>query len=360
MTEKKLRQKISPLQASVNVGEILLLRKAPFRGEKISCYAVPAPFRWTLVTAELWRLMTTCYLCLVHRPDVAVSMTLIFHGLHTYAARTLFGVPLIHHIMGKQDLQNQAPRRRLLQAFMWWFARRADVLVVRGEATRRLFVEKGGKSEDRVLVQHNVFDMSRYAGCGEPVKLYDLVYVGYLESYKRVDLLLDVAARVADGHPGLRLALAGEGGLRRRLERRVEELELVDNVAFLGWCDERRLLKVLRASRVFVMTSLGEGLSQAMIEAMACGLPVVIFDDADVREVVRPGENGILVPPEDVDAFSAAVEKLLADGEHYRQIAEGACGIHRELGLMATVEAQEKVWESAISRAMDREPSPPL
>jgi glycosyltransferase involved in cell wall biosynthesis len=351
-TEKKLRQKIAPIQASPAVEEILLVRKSPFTGEKIRCYAVPRPLRLCPVTAEAWRLLVTLGLCLVRRPDAAIAMTLIAHGLHTYAAH-LAGVPLIHHIMGKQDFQLHAPRRDRLRRIMWWFALRADVLVVRGEPTRRLIVEKGGKRPDRVFVQHNVFDLARYTPDPSVEKEHDLVYVGYLAPYKRVDLLIEVLGILEGRGRAVRLAVAGEGRLRRALAARCEALGVGDRVRWLGTLGEEDLIALLRASRVFAMTSLGEGLPQAMIEAMACGLPCVLFDDADMREIIRPGENGVLVPPGDTAAFADEIERLLSDDAYCRRIAAGALRIHEEYGSVFTVEAQEGVWSAAMRAARE-------
>lgn len=356
MTEKKLRQKLRPLQSSQVIKEILLVRKHKYTGDKIICYSVPKLLQFSFVTVESWRLLVTLYLCIFRRPHVAICMTLILHGMHTYACKFFFRVPLIHHVMGKQDLQLHDPRRIRLQKIMWWFSLKADVLVVRGEPTRRLFIEKGGKLPNRVFVQYNVFDISKYVPAESVVKCYDLVYVGYLLPYKNVNLLIDILAELKKRRGKVRLALIGEGKLKRTLQRQCRKRDITDSVDFLGACDEERLVNILRSSKVFVMTSLGEGLPQAMIEAMACGLPCVMFDDADMREIIRPEENGVLVQAGDIDKFVNKVNQLLDDDGYYRHIALGALSIHEEFGPLFTVEAQERVWTNALQAALaDRE-----
>ena len=352
MTEKKLRQKISPIQALPGVGEILLVRREPFEGAKISCFSPPRFLRGCVLTGELWRLLTVLWLGLTRRPDVAVGMTLIGHCVYVYLLRLLFGVPAVFHIMGKQDLQQHRANRPRLQRLLWRFSLEADVLVTRGERSRQLFIRDGRMSEDRVFVQRNVFDFKGYErGKGDISS--DLVYVGYLSAYKSVDLLLDVVARLNDVDRNVRLCLVGDGPLRQKLATRAGELGLVDCVEFAGHLEESDLVKKLQTSRIFVMTSLGEGLPQAMIEAMACGLPCVLFDDSDVREIVRPGENGILVPPGDVEAFAGAVRELLVDEEYYGRIADRAEKIKEELGPLFSLETQTKVWGSVLARTME-------
>ncbi|MFC1705701.1 glycosyltransferase family 4 protein [Planctomycetota bacterium] len=353
MTDKKLRQKLQPIVASPVVEEILLVRRRPYAGEKIRCYAVPRVLRRSLLMAECWRLLATLYLCVLRRPDVAVCMTLLLHGLHTYAAHVLFDVPLVHHLMGKVDLQLHRPRPPWLRRLMWWFSLRADVLVVRGGPTRQRFIGSGRVPPERVFVQHNVFDMTAYTPDAAVPKRYDVAYVGYLAAYKRVDLLIEVVAKLRSRRDTVNLAIAGEGDQRRYMERLAAELKVRDCITFLGTCDEDRLIQVLRSSRVFAMTSLGEGLPQAMIEAMACGLPCVLFDDADMREIVRPGDNGILVPPGDIETFADQVDRLLSDREHYQRIAASAARIHEEYGRLFAVEAQAEIWTAAIRAARE-------
>jgi len=162
MSDKKLQQKIAPIQALSVVKEVFLVRKVPFEGDKIRCFTVPRLFRSFKPLLELWRFFAVVYICLRYHPDVGVGMTLIGHCFHIHAAKKLFGVPSVFHIMGKQDLQLHNPRRKRLQRFMWRFACKADVLVLRGHNTKKSFIEKGGFPAERIFVQQNVFDMKRY------------------------------------------------------------------------------------------------------------------------------------------------------------------------------------------------------
>ena len=353
MTEKKLRQKISPIQALSAVGEIVLVRREPFEGAKIACFSVPRLFRRCVLTVELWRLLTVLWLGLTRRPDVAVGMTLIGHCVHVYLLRLLFRVPAVFHIMGKQDLQLHDPARVRRQRLRWWLACKADVIVTRGRKTREMFVRDGGIPGDRVFVQRNVFDFGPYVPDASVGKSYDVVYVGYLDPYKSVDRLLDAVAAVtrAVGRP-VGLALAGDGTERTALEQRARDLGIASAVHFLGTLDEPALIATLQRSRVFAMTSLGEGLPQAMIEAMACGLPCVLFDDADVGDMIRDGDNGVLVPPGDLDRFTGEIVRLLEDPEHHARIASGAVRVREECAEEFSLNAQAEVWKRVLDASL--------
>jgi glycosyltransferase involved in cell wall biosynthesis len=96
------------------------------------------------------------------------------------------------------------------------------------------------------------------------------------------------------------------------------------------------------------MTSQGEGLPMAMIEAMSCGLPVVVFDHADISDVVRHGENGMLVRPGDLYGFSEAVKRLLQDRGFHKELSQGALQIRAEYKDRFSVEGIRRVWEGVL------------
>ncbi|MDX2225462.1 MAG: glycosyltransferase family 4 protein, partial [Rhodospirillaceae bacterium] len=82
---------------------------------------------------------------------------------------------------------------------------------------------------------------------------------------------------------------------------------------FLGWCRKEELPAIYRAADVFVLPSRDEGMSNALLEAMAAGVPALCTDVAGMRDVITPGETGLIVPPEDPDALSKALLTLLTD-----------------------------------------------
>jgi glycosyltransferase involved in cell wall biosynthesis len=278
-------------------------------------------------------------------------MTLILHCFHVYFAKRVFGIPAVFHIMGKQDLQLHDPSRRRLQQFMWKVACKADVLVVRGDRTREAFIRKGRFPADRIFVQQNVFDFRGYEPSKGP-KDYDLVYVGYLAPYKHLHLLIEVVKQCAERGHAIHLALAGEGRLKTQIIHQAEQAGVIDQLHFLGTLDEPELIDALQRSRIFAMTSLGEGLPQAMIEALACGLPCVMFDDADIGQVITSGENGFLVPPGDTRAFTDAVIQLLDDVERYRRMSSNAAAIREQHSEQCSLYAQQKVWAKIVNTSL--------
>jgi glycosyltransferase involved in cell wall biosynthesis len=139
-----------------------------------------------------------------------------------------------------------------------------------------------------------------------------IVSVARLVPIKGLSYLIRAMVHVKDGS----LVIIGDGPERRRLELLSRHLELSDRVFFTGWIGERStILKYLRQAAVFVLPSLSEGRPRVLIEAMACGLPVVATNVGGVPEVVVDGVNGLLVPPRDEKALAKAIERVFNDVE---------------------------------------------
>jgi len=133
-------------------------------------------------------------------------------------------------------------------------------------------------------------------------------YLGRLKKYKGVDLVIRAFARVDD--PRAVLEIAGEGDFRGALEQLVASLDLAARVRFLGYVSESEKLALLRRAWATVFASPKEGWGLTNIEASACGTPVVASNSPGIRESVREGETGFLVPHGDLDAMAAALGRL--------------------------------------------------
>ncbi len=138
-------------------------------------------------------------------------------------------------------------------------------------------------------------------------------YLGRLKKYKGVDLVIRAFARVED--PRAVLEIAGEGDFRPALEQLTASLDLTARVKFLGYVGEAEKLALLRRAWATVFASPKEGWGLTNIEASACGTPVVASNSPGIRESVRHGETGFLVPHGDLEAMAAALQRLCAAPE---------------------------------------------
>jgi len=145
-----------------------------------------------------------------------------------------------------------------------------------------------------------------------------LVFAGRLTAAKNLDLALRALAAV----PGARLTVVGDGPDRSRLERVAAELGA--QAEFVGARPRTEVLGLLGAADAAVLSSAWENFPHGVVEALAMGTPVVATRVGGVPEVVRDGENGLLVEPGDLDAFTEALRRIVHDGELRARLAAAA------------------------------------
>jgi glycosyltransferase involved in cell wall biosynthesis len=166
-----------------------------------------------------------------------------------------------------------------------------------------------------------------------------LVFAGRLGPQKAVAVLLDALADVE----GVVLVVAGDGPERAALERRAAELRLDGRARFLGSVPRETVLRLFRAADASVLPSAWENFPHTVVEALAVGCPVIATAVGGVPEVVRDGENGLLVPPNDAGALGEAIERFFSDDELRERLAAAAppsVAGYSEDTVFTTIEAE--------------------
>ena len=180
-----------------------------------------------------------------------------------------------------------------------------------------------------------------------------LLFVGRLNRHKGASDLIRAFPSLTRRFPGVTLALLGEGPLRGELSALAEALGVVSQVRLLG---ERDPEPFLRVADVFVLPTRGEGMSNALLEAMGAGLPCVATRVTGNVEVVTDGETGLLVEPGGPDALAQAIGRLLADPLWRGRLGEAArqrIRAHHSVPEMVT--AYRALFDRLIGgRASDR------
>src|SRR6266851_1627607 len=161
---------------------------------------------------------------------------------------------------------------------------------------------------------------------------HKLVAMGRLESEKGFDLLLRAFAQCAHLHPDWTLDIIGEGSERDRLWALADDMEIAQKLRLQGLVKEPE--RVLRQADIFILSSRYEGFPMALLEAMACGLAVVSFDcRSGPREMIHDGVNGVLVPPNDVDALAQAMGRLMGAKNERKRLGDQAIGVVERFSL---------------------------
>lgn len=187
----------------------------------------------------------------------------------------------------------------------------ADRVRVIGSYTRSIVEETGydGPIDEHIAFSDfNVFlDAPSVPMPDEPCA----VYVGVLERYKAPDVLIEAWSIVHSHRPDAHLSILGEGPMREVLERRAQELGIDGSISFEGRVPRPSVSSYLDRSRFLILPSRSEGLGLVIIEAMSRARPVVATDVGGISELVKDGITGILVTPDDVDALSAGILRIL-------------------------------------------------
>jgi glycosyltransferase involved in cell wall biosynthesis len=211
-----------------------------------------------------------------------------------------------------------------------WAYRRAGFHAI-SESTRDDLVARG-VSRNRIRVIHPGVDSKHFTPPpgGRRSATPTFLYVGRLKHYKGVGLALRALALAHRRRPDLRLDIAGTGDCRDELEQLSASLDLNRAVTFHGFVSEERKIDLMRTAWANVFPSPKEGWGITVMEAAACGTPSLASESPGLRDSVRHGETGYLVPHGDVEGLAARMVELADSpqlvarlGEQARRFAEG-------------------------------------
>jgi glycogen(starch) synthase len=245
-------------------------------------------------------------------------------------ASALHRCPLIVtlHCSVRHTLGGRGPRTRLLRfvggAVERLAVRRAAAVFVLVPRTRRA-LEEDGVPADRIHVVPSGFDPALFAAPTDdpfPAVPHPRVgYVGRLAEQKAPHLLVEAFGTV-DREASL--VVVGDGPLRPVVETAIAGSPARDRITLSGFVPHDRVPAVLRALDLLVLPSAYEEMGSVLVEAMACGVPVVASDVGGIPDIVVQGQTGLLVPAGDVAALATAIDELLADRERRIRMGEEA------------------------------------
>jgi glycosyltransferase involved in cell wall biosynthesis len=327
-------------------------------------WRVPNPLAWVwdvgtvfVAARKLARVLSD------ERTELVVTKGMFAHIYGGLAAR-LLGVPCVWHV---QDFVSE----RFLGVYRRAFARLARWLPQHVVADGRPIARQlaGAQSGISISVVYNGVDTEVFRPAvsavsatevrkefGIPPEAFVVGNVARITPWKGQHHLLEAFARVARRYPRAHLLLVGSpvfesDAYELRLRKMASDHGIEDRVCFAGF--RRDLPRVLTAMDIFAHTSVEKDTSPlALLSAMSAALPVVAFDIEGVREVVGPGEEGILVPVGDENRLAEAFGELLSDDRLRRRLAIGArARAEAEFSLERYVTSMDGVFLEELSRA---------
>ena len=203
----------------------------------------------------------------------------------------------------------------LFELISYWLA---DYIIVSTDFDREYIVQRYKVNPNKIAVIPNWIDTSLFKPINVPKERGRVIFIGRLEYQKNVLSLIEAVKDI----DSVKLCIVGDGSLRSVIEDRIRS-DNIKNVVLMGVVPHEKLPIELNRSEVFVLPSLWEGHPKALLEAMACGLPVVGSSVEGIRELIKHGYNGLLYRP-NPESVREAILMLLNDPELRRNIGENA------------------------------------
>ncbi|MBL8749050.1 MAG: glycosyltransferase [Planctomycetes bacterium] len=275
------------------------------------------------------------------RPDLVLTYN--WGAIESTVAARRLGLPLVHHEdgFGPEEVQRRLRRRSWLRRFVL----RGVPLIVPSAVLQRIATTEWGLASANVHHLPNGVDLARFRPEAPPLLGTLLGSVGGLRAEKDHANLLRAVARL---EPSVRVALVGGGPLADELRRLAAELGLGERVEFAGPVADPASLYARFTT--FVLSSRTEQMPIAMLEAMACGLPVVATDVGDVRAILPIEANECIVPPADPAALASALQRVLADASLRRRLgAANRARVEQQYEAAACFERFLRVYESSAA-----------
>lgn len=315
-------------------------------GRGVRTYVIPThgmtDWRWAL---QFKRLLRQERVDLIHAHEFDANVQGAF-------VAALSGIPLVATVHGKNYFWEKL-RRRLAYR---WVSRRATMVAV-SQNLKEFIIEKVGISPDRLRVVYNGVDALPYCEeadvnqfrreLGLPENDQIVGVVGNLYPVKGHQYLIEGIPAVLQKCPNTSFVFAGRGQLETELKEQVQRLGLDKRVHFLGLRQD--IPRILALLDVFVLPSLSEGLSMAILEAMIAGKPVVATQVGGNPELVLDGETGFLVPPRDSQALASSLVTLLTNKQQAVQFAEkGKRRAEGQFSLGTMVHAYQTLYDECL------------
>lgn len=332
--------------------------------ENVRLVSVPVPVigatDWGQVSRSFPLLLNTLSYLLVgsllstlaafrYRCNVVHARFLFPEGVVGLVASVLSGARLVATAEGFDV--NLHLRNRLARTALVTIARRGEIISV----SKPIFDQLSDLGVPSFF-QPNAIDSSRFRFVSLDEKENLVIFVGMLEENKRPMLLVEAIGSIRPfvARHGIKVKIIGEGPLKESLQRRIEELGLQDCVRLEGFLGAERVAEYMARARAYVSCSASEGMSLAMLEAMASGPVVIASDIPATRALITNAQTGFTFPVDEAGALARAIEFVFESSSEISSVPARA----REL-VESTYDVRKNAAELELIYA-DRAPAPRL
>jgi len=247
-----------------------------------------------------------------------------------------------------------------MKKFSWqytvFYYNHCDLTISPSKSLAEEMKANGLKSDIQVLpnpIDTNIFNADMPIDKEKSKKLHgitgkSIVYMGRLSYEKNIEQVLEVFAEILKTGERIKMMIVGDGPHRKDLEQFCDKLGIKNNVIFTGVLRGKKLVEALHANDVFVTASKSENMPLAVLEAMACGLPVVSSPDRGLKEVVKDGKNGYLADFDDKKDTAKKILSILKDEKKLENFSAASRVLSLEYSQEKITEKLELIYDNVL------------
>lgn len=305
----------------------------------VSVYRVPA-LRKNAGQSSLMQMLAYDISALLHlssvlkdeKPDAAVVFFSIPCGPIGLFLRHFYKVPY-HLLLRGGDVPGFEAKvnliHRILRPLRRLIYKKSRTIIANSEGLRDLAL-KADPGFDIKIINNGVDTDFFFPSVEKQNDPFVFLFAGRFCEQKNLGILLKAFSKINCKYKETRLILLGDGPSRKSLENLAESLNVSNSIRWVNWCSKEKLRSYYQTSHCFINPSINEGMSNAVLEAMACGLPVLGGDCIGNREIIFNGENGFLFNPQNSTELSERMRLFVEDRNCGRQMGEKGREICRE------------------------------
>lgn len=329
---------ILPKTKMKEVNEIYIVRDHPGPAMPKVMYLCPhhsiANIAFLSIIAKIF---IALHVSITKKPNLIISYAMYPHGFIAYIVSKLTGLPLSISVIHINEMD----------AFGFIFPtlylsvlHNCTAITTTGSKTKNKLVNRGIPAEKILILPHAV-DLEALSQITVEKK-FDVLYLGRIYERKHPDILLKAIHKVKHTfYKEIKMCIAGRGSpdYEKFIKQLIQDLDLTENVVFAGFVKDTR--EYYHLSRIYVLPTEAEGLPFTMLEAMACGVPVITIDAGDITDSAQNNVNAIVLEHwSDIDGFAQGIRVLLENSDMYNRLRENGLEEislhHRNENVMAT------------------------
>lgn len=312
---------------------------------------------WPLIFHPLWFLKKGIEIYKKQKFDLMTVQEFppFYNGIGARLLWQFIRVPYvleIHHIPGYPRAADAKEEiyRSLAKLFIEYDAKKARAIRVVNQGQVPKFLIEAGVPKEKIVYIPSVYLDTQIFQPISVSKEYDLIFIGRLESNKGIKLLLEAIVNIKCQMPNVKCLVVGDGSLKEYLSLEICHLSLQNNIIMYSFAkDSNEIAHLLNKSKVLVMPSYNEGGPRVVVEALACGVPVLATEVGIVPDLASTNKPGLIKIDWDAEDISQKAGELLSNTHYYQEQKRGALELARPFEKKTAIKNYAQKLQSFIN-----------